>query len=250
MRTGEPKLFQYGQKDMEKLDVYATSKSNAPIIIYIHGGAWRIGFAEDYAFPAPLFTKAGIHWIAIDFDSVLDVEGDLMVLAGQVRRAVAWIYNNAEKFSGNKDNIYLCGHSSGAHLAAVCLTTDWQSGFNLPPDIIKGGLCCSGMYDLEPVRLSARSEYLNITEETENKLSPQRHLDKLIAPVIISHGTNESPEFIRQSNEFAQAIEKINKTVDYVIGIDLNHFEILETLAHQSGLLAISLLKMIQKNSE
>ena len=106
------------------------------------------------------------------------------------------------------------------------------------------------MYDLEPVRLSSRSEYLNITEETENKLSPQRHSDKLFAPVIISHGTNESPEFIRQSNEFAQAIEKINKTVDYVIGIDLNHFEILETLADQSGLLAISLLKMIQKNSE
>ena len=106
------------------------------------------------------------------------------------------------------------------------------------------------MYDLEPVRLSSRSEYLNIMEETENKLSPQRHLDKLFAPVIISHGTNESLEFIRQSNEFAQAIEKINKTVDYVIGIDLNHFEILETLADQSGLLAISLLKMIQKNSE
>ena len=155
-----------------------------------------------------------------------------------------------KKISGDKDNIYLCGHSSGAHLAAVCLTTDWQSGFNLPAGIIKGGLCCSGMYDLEPVRLSARSEYLNITEETEYKLSPQRHLDKLSAPIVISHGTNESPEFIRQSNEFAQAVEKSNKTVDYVIGIDLNHFEILETLAGQSGLLAISLLEMIQKNSE
>ena len=247
--TGEPKRFQYGPKDIEQLDVYSTAKSNAPIIIFVHGGAWRIGFAKDYAFPAPLFTKAGIHWIAIDFDSVLDVEGDLTVLAGQVRRAIAWVYNNANKFSGNKDNIYLCGHSSGAHLTAVCLTTDWQSGFNLPSDIIKGGLCCSGMYDLEPVRLSSRSEYLNITEETENRLSPQRHLDKLIAPVIISHGTNESPEFVRQSNEFAQAIENVNKTVDYVIGIDLNHFEILETLADQSGLLAMSLLKMIQKNS-
>ena len=248
--TGEPKQFQYGQKDMEKLDVFTTSKSNAPIIIFIHGGAWRIGLAGDYAFPAPLFTKAGIHWLAIDFDSVLNVAGDLMVLAGQARRAVAWVYDNAEKFSGNKDNIYLCGHSSGAHLAAVCLTTDWQSGFNLPSDIIKGGLCCSGMYDLEPVRLSSRSEYLNITEETENELSPQRHLDKLSAPVIISHGTNESPEFIRQSSEFAQALEKADKAVDYITGNDLNHFEILETLADQSGLLAIPLLKMVQENSE
>ena len=108
-----------------------------------------------------------------------------MVLARQVRRSIAWVYNNAKKFSGNKDNIYLCGHSSGAHLTAVCLTTDWQSEFNLPSNIIKGGLCCSGMYDLEPVRLSSRSEYLKITEETENKLRPQRHLDKLFAPVMI-----------------------------------------------------------------
>ena len=245
-QLGEPITYKYGHKAIETLDVFSTSRTNAPIIIFIHGGAWRLGRAGDYAFPAPLFTAAGAHWITPDFDSVLDVNGDLMVLASQVRNAVAWVYRNAELFNGDKNRIYVCGHSSGAHLAAVCMTTDWKSDFNLPQDFLKGGLCCSGMYDLEPVRLSSRSEYLNITDEIEQLLSPQRRLHHLHASLLISHGTDESPEFIRQSHDFARAIDALGKPLRYTIGIDLNHFEILETLADKTGLLGSALLSFMQ----
>ena len=245
-RLGEPRTYKYGNKAIETLDVFSTSRTNAPIIIFIHGGAWRLGRAGDYAFPAPLFTAAGAHWITPDFDSVLDVNGDLMVLASQVRNAVAWVYRNAELFNGDKNRIYVCGHSSGAHLAAVCMTTDWESEFNLPQGFLKGSLCCSGMYDLEPVRLSSRSEYLNITDEIEQLLSPQRQLHHLHAPLLISHGTDESPEFIRQSHDFARAIDALGKPLRYTIGIDLNHFEILETLADKTGLLGSALLSFMR----
>ena len=243
---GEPGTYKYGNKPIETLDVFPASGTKAPIIIFIHGGAWRLGRAGDYAFPAPLFTKAGAHWITPDFDSVLDVNGNLIVLASQVRNAVAWVYRNAELFNGDKNRIYVCGHSSGAHLAAVCMTTDWESEFNLPQDFLKGGLCCSGMYDLEPVRLSSRSEYLNITGEIEQLLSPQRQLHHLHAPLLISHGTDESPEFIRQSHDFARAIDALGKPLRYTIGIDLNHFEILETLADKTGLLGSALLSFMR----
>ena len=245
-QLGEPETFSYGNKAIETLDVFPASGTNAPIIIFIHGGAWRLGRAGDYAFPAPLFTEAGAHWITPDFDSVLDVNGNLTVLAAQVRNAVAWVYRNAEQFNGDKNRIYVCGHSSGAHLAAVCMTTDWESGFDLPQDLLTGALCCSGMYDLKPVRLSSRSEYLNITDEIEQQLSPQRQLHHLHAPLLISHGTDESPEFIRQSHDFAKAIDGLGKPLHYTIGIDLNHFEILETLAEKTGLLGSALLSFMQ----
>ena len=245
-RLGEPRTYKYGNKAIETLDVFPASGTKAPIIIFIHGGAWRLGRAGDYAFPAPLFTAAGAHWITPDFNSVLDVNGDLMVLASQVRKAVAWVYRNAELFNGDKNRIYVCGHSSGAHLAAVCMTTDWESGFNLPRGFLKGSLCCSGMYDLKPVRLSSRSEYLNITDEIEQLLSPQRQLHHLHAPLLISHGTDESPEFIRQSHDFARAIDALGKPLRYTIGIDLNHFEILETLADKTGLLGSALLSFMR----
>jgi arylformamidase len=48
----------------------------------------------------------------------------------------------------------------------VRLTTDWPRDFGLPADIIKGGMCISGMYDLEPVRLSARSNYVKFDQTT------------------------------------------------------------------------------------
>src|SRR3989442_10773965 len=120
-----------------------------------------------------------------------------MPMAAQVRAAVAWVKHNAQRFGGDPDRIYVSGHSSGAHLAGVILTTDWRRDFDLPADTVKGGLCSSGMYDLEPVRLSARNAYGKFTDEMEQGLSSQRHLDTLNAPVILSHGMFESPGFPR-----------------------------------------------------
>ena len=76
-----------------------------------------------------------------------------MTLADQVRRAVAWVYQNAASFGGNPNRLYVSGVSSGGHLAGVVLTTDWQKDFGLPADTLKGRLCGSGLYELHPVAL-------------------------------------------------------------------------------------------------
>src|SRR4030095_12771898 len=130
----------------------------------------------------------------------------LLPMAAQGRRAVAWVYGHAQRFGGDPQRIYVSGHSSGGHLAGVLLTTDWRQACDLPADIIKGGLCCSGMFDLKPVRLSVRSSYVTFTDEMEHLLSPQRHLDHLHAPLIVAYGTLESPHFQRQSRDFAAAV--------------------------------------------
>jgi arylformamidase len=194
-RLGPPKRVAYGPTAIEGLDLYATKRPNAPIHVFIHGGAWRGGLAKDYAFAAELFVNAGAHFVVPDFVWVQDAGGNLMPMADQVRRAVAWVYRNAQSFGGDPNRIYVSGHSSGGHLAGVVLTTDWRKDFNLPADLVKGGLCCSGMFDLKPVRLSARSSYVKFTDEIEQALSSQRHLNQLTAPVIVAYGTLETPEF-------------------------------------------------------
>jgi len=167
-------------------------------------------------------------------------------MADQVRRAVAWVYRNARSFGGDPGRLYVSGHSSGAHLAAVVLTTDWVRELELPADIVKGGLCSSGMYDLRAVRLSARSGYVTFTDEMEQALSPQRHLDRLTAPVIVSHGTAESPEFQRQARDFAAALRAAGKPVTFLVGEDYNHFEVIETLATPYGLLGRAALEQMK----
>ncbi|PYN79443.1 MAG: alpha/beta hydrolase [Candidatus Rokuibacteriota bacterium] len=245
-RLGAPQRFAYGATPVEGLDVYVTRRGNAPINIFIHGGAWRLGLARNYAFPAELFVRAGAHFVVPDFAAVQDVGGSLMPMAAQVRAAVAWVKHNAQRFGGDPDRIYVSGHSSGAHLAGVILTTDWRRDFNLPADTVKGGLCCSGMYDLKPVRLSARNAYVKFTDEMEQALSSQRHLDTLTAPVIVACGTLETPEFQRQARDFAAAVTAAGKPVQLLVGDGYNHFEIIETLTSPYGLLGRAVLEQMK----
>jgi len=249
-RLGPPRRYAYGPTPIEALDVYATERTNAPINIFIHGGAWRRGLAKDYAYPAEMFVRAGAHYVVLDFINVVEADGDLMPMAEQVRRAVAWVYQNARTFGGDPARIYVTGHSSGAHLAGVVLVTDWRKDFDLPSDVVKGGACCSGMFDLKPVRLSARNAYVKFTDEVEQALSSQRHLDTLNAPVIVAYGTFETPEFQRQARDFAAAVKAAGKSVQLLVGEGYNHFEMAETLANPYGLLGRAVLAQMQLTSE
>jgi arylformamidase len=244
-RLGAPRRFAYGPTANEALDLFPAAPTDAPISIFVHGGAWRRGLAKNYAFAAELFVRAGAHHIVLDFINVIEAGGDLMPMASQVQRAIAWVYRNATSFGGDPNRIHLYGHSSGAHLSAVAMVTDWHGRYDLPADVIKSGLLCSGMYDLRPVRLSARSRYVNFTDDMVASLSPQRHIDRITAPVVLAFGTLETPEFQRQSRDFATALHVSGKSVELLVGNHYNHFEILETLASPYGLLGRAALVQI-----
>jgi arylformamidase len=246
-RLGEPLKFAYGANAIESLDVFPTNRRNAPVNIFIHGGAWQQGTAESYAFPAELFVNAGVHYVVPDFSWIQDVGDSLYPIVDQLRRAIAWVYHNAAAFGGDPEQLYLSGHSSGGHLAGVMLTTDWQKEAALPANIIKGGLCCSGMFDLQPVRLSSRGEYIRFTDEMEDDLSPIRHLDKLRAPLIVAYGSYETPEFKRQSRDFAAAVADAGKEVELVVAENYNHFEVIETLANPYGIIGRAILKQMRR---
>jgi len=240
-----PERLSYGPSDVEKLDIYRTHRPNAPINIYVHGGAWRNGQAKEFAFPAEMFVNAGANFVVLDFVQVQDAGGNLLPMAQQVRSAVAWVYRNAARIGGDAERIYITGHSSGAHLSGCTLVTDWQKDFGLPAHLIKGGLLISGMYDLKPVRLSKRSQYVKFTDEIEQALSSQRHLDKLNAPIIVAYGTEETPEFQRQSREFAAAVKAAGKPVELIVGEGFNHFEMQETLGNPYGIGGRAALKLM-----
>lgn len=234
-RLGPPQRFSYGATPVETLDVYR-ARDGAPIQIFIHGGAWRSGTAKEWAFPADMFVHRGAHFVVPDFVSVTDAGGNLLAMAGQVQSAIAWTYRNAGRFGGDRERIFLSGHSSGAHLAGVALTTDWKR-LGLRADLVKGGVVLSGMYDLKPVRLSARSHYVHFDDATEQSLSPQRHLDRLHARLVVAYASLDSPEFQRQSRDFAAAVTATGKPVDLLVARGYNHFEAPETLGNPYGLL-------------
>ena len=241
---GPPQRVAYGTSEYEKLDIFRSPAPNAPVNIFIHGGAWRRNKAADYALQAEPLLRAGAHAVIVDFINVEQAGGDLLPMYEQVCRAIAWTWRNAEKFGGDRERFYLSSHSSGSHLAGCVLTVGWREQ-GLPDNFCKGAVLASGMYDLAPVRLSKRSSYVNFTDAMVEKLSSQRHLDGLHTPLILAHGTCETPEFQRQTRDFAAAVKAAGKPIELIVAEGYNHFEMLETLANPYGLLGRAALSQM-----
>jgi arylformamidase len=140
------------------------------------------------------------------------------------------LVSHPPQFGGDPDRIFLSGHSAGAHLAACVLITDWNAR-DAPADTDKGALLMSGMYDLYPVMLSSRSNYLKITSEEEAAFSPMRHLHRIACPVAIVSADQDSPEFKRQSAVFADALAGMGRLAGRTKLFNSNHFQEVKQLA-------------------
>ncbi len=241
---GKSERFAYGSDPIEGVDVWRTKRPNAPVLIYLHGGSWQSGRSADFALYAEPYVNAGAHFVSVDFTNVRETKGDLFPLVDQCRRAVAWTYRNAAKFGGDPERLYLCSRSSGSHLAGCVVVTDWDK-LGVPRTVLKGAVMGSGMYDLKPVRMSARSKFVKFTDEMEHELSAMRHIDRVHTPLVLAIGTLETPEFQRQSRDFAAALTKAGKPVEVIVGQHYNHFEVGDTIGHPYQLVGRALMKMM-----
>jgi arylformamidase len=220
-RLGEPRVERYGPTPPETLDIYGSGRT---AFVFVHGGAWRRQSSREQAFPAEPIIAAGAAYVALNFANLPSVT--LPEMAAQVCRGIQWVHDHLSK------DLVLFGHSSGGHLAACALT-------RLP--FVKNAMVVSGIYDLLPVRLSARNEYVRIDERLEHEYSPIRHVERIKCPVTVGWAEQESKEFYRQSEAFAKKLG-----APTIIGEGLNHFEIVETLADPRSPLGRAALNMLQ----
>ncbi|HWE74942.1 MAG TPA: alpha/beta hydrolase [Stellaceae bacterium] len=238
----------YGQGEHETLEIVPTKQASedsggAPVLLFVHGGRWRPQPDNAFVYFADTVATAGAHLAAARF-STLDppkVPTRMPDMIAELRRAVVWLHANATSFGGDPNRIHVIGHSSGGHLASVLLTTDWTR-FGLPADVFKSGTCVSGMYELRPVLLSARSAYVKLTPEEEDEFSAIRHMDRLRCPVTIAYGSKESPEFQRQGRTFATALRARGAVAQELILDKLNHFEGIRSMIEPQSPLARQVL--------
>lgn len=230
-----PRTERYGAREMQQLDIYAPpGASGAPVLVYLHGGAWLRGSRHDVAYPAPMLAGRGAVLVVPDFDSVAEVP--LPAMIGQCREAVEWTVRHAASFGGDPARVYLAGHSSGAHLASCVL---------LGNEAIRGALLVSGMYDLHAPMLSARSKYVKITPEEEDAASAMRHLGRIRCPVAVAWSVGDSPEFRRQGEVLALALQGMGRLASRTEVFSPNHFEEPRQLADPDSRLGRVLLALM-----
>lgn len=236
--------FQYGQNPSEYGHWFKPDNPGQDIVVFIHGGAWRSGTAEDYLFPAKWLTQAGLNYVCLNFDNTPATDGHLFPMLNQLVAAVTWISHHHKKFDA-RAKIHLASHSSGSHLAACLAGLDWNALLPHTPQLVQSALLCSGIYDLEPVAYSKRRQYLKLEPLEVHALSPIRHAVNPALDLLVVRGELESPEFIRQHDDYVLKLKVQGLGPAALVGPGLNHFEILTTFAEADGLMAKAFMELI-----
>jgi arylformamidase len=232
----------YGATAGQKLDLFPPEAgAQSPLLAFIHGGYWQSLDKSDFSYLAPPYLEKGIAFASLNYDLAPQVGVDEILQ--QIRSALAWLYRNAAAYNIDPQRLYLAGHSAGGQLTAMALATDWQEetafGPGLPQDLVKGGCSISGIYDMEPIRLSYQQAVLNLGAETATRLTPLTHLPTRAVPVILALGSEETEEFHRQQAEYFAALRATGLAATVVGLPGRNHFTAVDALGEKDhGLFA------------
>lgn len=218
--TPQMKL-RYGETIPEYLDFYPAEDPNAPLMVFFHGGYWRLLASEDFAFAALGPVASGFNVANVNYTLCPKVSMDEIVR--QSRAAIAWLIRN-QSLNFDRRKVIVAGHSAGGHLTAMCLLTNWECEYGLPNDCLAGGIPVSGLFDLRPFPYTFLQPTLQLDMGQVMRNSPHFHVRSGLPPIHVTYGGAESTEFQRQSEEFADLWEAAGNKVNRYAQPDKNHF--------------------------
>jgi len=228
-RLRTAKDLSYGGHANDRFDLYRADGAPAPVIVFTHGGQWQVGSTEVSCSWAGAALANGISFVAGTFPMLPDVR-----IPDMVDHAVAltrYIRANAAELGVDPARICIAGHSSGAHLAAATLV---RLANENDLDGIACGMTVSGNYDMRPLMLSYRQEFMQISDAETIAMSPLLTLNRPMPPVQVVHGGLESDEFERQATTWHAALaERGEAKLVAVPGV--NHFDVFKGLEDPQG---------------
>jgi arylformamidase len=235
----------YGESALERLDIYPAAGTNAPVMIFIHGGYWQRFDKADVAFLAEAFVASGVTLVTLNYNLCPAVSLDRIV--AEVRAGCAWVGRHIAEHGGDPERIFVSGNSAGGHLTAMMLATDWPAfDAALPADMLKGGLAISGIYDLEPLLHTSINDAVGLDLDAARRNSPVLLQPRSAAPLVIAVGALESDEFHRQAKLLADTWSAIPTRTMAVEGC--HHYNILLELAEPGTLLMQAALGLMAVN--
>jgi arylformamidase len=237
--------LQYGPLNMERLDIFHAHQSDAPLLVFIHGGYWRSLDKSDFSWIAPPLLQHGVAVAVTNYG--LAPQTSIEDIVRQQLKALAWLYHNAERLRFNPDRIVVAGHSAGGHLTAMMMAALWQQfDSTLPSGLVKAGLAISGLFDLRPL---VSTPFVNVDLKLDLKraraLSPIEMQSATSAALITAVGALESSEFKRQSTEFgAKWSTNLTRHLELPLA---NHLTVCDELANPGSPLFDAMLELIRR---
>jgi prenylcysteine alpha-carboxyl methylesterase len=241
--------IQYGTNARNFLDVYhvvdnedSDSSVKRPVVVYITGGAWIIGYK---AWAAPLgeyLSKHNVILVSVDYRNF--PQGTLKDMQVDVEAAIDWVWNNIDRFGGDRSQIFLVGQSAGAQILSTVilkrasnLPTD-RFNTTMPVQSIKKFIGVSGPYDIVALAplMNKRGLYHSMLRVImDNDLfsaSPQRVLTGMtraaidrLPPVLLLHGTSDNTVPYSSSVDFFEIMKKFEIKVELELWPNVTHSE-------------------------
>ncbi len=220
----------YGPGARERLDFFPAAAADAPVFAFIHGGYWQSNDKEPSTFLVEGPLARGFSVALIEY--TLAPEATLDAIVMEIRRAIDLLMSNRN--GAPKRRIYVGGHSAGGHLAATMLGHPGVAGV----------LAISGLFDLEPIRLCYLNEKLRLSADAVRHNSPIMHIPKKGPAITVAVGAAELPELVRQSSDYAEALQSAGLSARYLPIARHDHFTVLDELAQANGALCDALCDM------
>lgn len=220
----------YGQEDWQKLDIYVPKNSankELPVLMFFYGGRWTDGSKDMYAFIGDAFTQKGYIVVIADYSKYPKVKFPAFVEDGA--KAIAWTHDNIAQYGGDKNNLFLSGHSSGAHIAALVVADQrYLKAYDKSPSIINAFAGLAGPYDFIPQADDLKdmfgppSNYPQMTVTT--------FIDGNEPPMLLLWGAEDNAVWERNIKLLSEKIAQ--KDGDYTAKIypDIDHVGIVSSL--------------------
>ena len=225
------------------LDIYlpADAKGNVPLVIFIHGGGW-IGndkYADMGYMPNTINAMLNNGFAVASIDYRFATQAVFPAILQDCNKAVSFLYDNAEKYSLDKNKIALMGFSAGGHLASLMGTSqnnkvkDLYFPNSYRPFQYKAVVDFYGPTDLVllPGNEDAKSpESLLIgatpleRPDLAKAASPITYIDKNDPPFIIFHSEKDNIVSNKQSKLFSAWLKYHGVKNELTIVKDAPHY--------------------------
>lgn len=233
----------YGPTLAEYADIFPADRPGAPVLVFIHGGYWRILSAKEFSYVARGFAPHGVTVVVANYDLCPAVS--ISEISRQMRALVAWIARNIADYNGDPENVTVSGHSAGGHLAAICALTDWAA-YGLPPATVRNIVPISGLFDLAPIAGTWMQPDLRISDRDIQEASPQRLLRRVPTQMLLSYGSNEPDAFSRHSEAFLAGWTAQGNKARFLPQMGRNHFTAITDLGDVNTPLSSAILELMQ----
>jgi acetyl esterase/lipase len=223
----------YGDAGLRNLlDIYLplprTDRSAAPVLLWIHGGAWILGHKAQQGLPL-MYAMASRGWLVASVNYRLGPGSRFPDALVDIKRAIAWLRQHAAQYGGDPDFVIAAGGSAGGHLAALAAMTanqrEYQPGFGQVDTSLSGCIPLYGRFDFIDRSNALRHKQV-IIDFLGAKVMPKRYEDdpaswELASPIalvsarappmFIAHGTHDSVIPIAEAAAFVAALRKVSK---------------------------------------